>query len=681
MRSERKNQFAPTMRIFRTLISLRVLPPALSVLWVGGLLAGIGLFLRALRFVGLLPAENHWGSLVWVVPALVAFSWIALALLSFRATRALVPLRVLVLTGLPFLPFAVLGFLHHPPFHMGIGLLTEISEIIHLVRGGRVALGTIVALTIYFHALIGSASLRYARGGHSCRTALGEGATILLPTVIAGALLVLGLMQAMTYISIAFDDQVRYWSVADALARGQGYPLRTFDQEFANSLGEVPYWTDDLPVWPFTMLIGFALFGHTTAGSYAPLIAANVLLPLVAFLAVRNISGNLVLAFGAAVTLVLFPMYQIYALGAAEPEPLFHLLLLAMIACVPKARLWQHWVLFGIVTGLVVMTRPEGGIYAALALVVLLATRWREVGVWVAAVLAAIPSLIYAGMTWLQTGKPWPLQRTTYFALENLAQHWQGFATVGAEYYSAQLRTTTTGFWLVVGTALLLFIWGAVWLALQRPVFLFLPLAAGAHVLLLWLTEAGPALSNVGNPPDFFRHMSHALPYAWITVSLGIFALVWPKRHLWRQWLLVIIFGLGTYYSYQVLITPEATYGSASILLPSSGRFSLLKADTYVLAQDLFAHPHELPEIPHAWRDGVLSMQPWDYLGFRASVFEHYRLFDMHRADVGKPYMMASLYASFIAYITLALAALVGSVERPEATKRWWRRGSATPSQ
>ena len=657
--------------------AFRLIP---SILWVVGLLAGIGLFLRALRFVELQATGSYWGSLVWVVPVVLAVAWVAITVLWYRDTRRLMPLHMLVLSTFPFVPIAVLGILLHPPFHTGMGVLTEISDTIHHIRGGRVFLGTIVALILYLHALIGTVCFRYGRGGRSFQTALGETATFLLPSLLVGALLVVGLTQAMTYISIAFDDQVRYWSVADALARGQGYPLRTFDQEFANSLGEVPYWTDDLPVWPVTMLIGFALFGHTTAGSYAPLIAANVLLPLVAFLAVRNISGNLVLAFGAAVTLVLFPMYQIYALGTAEPEPLFHLLLLAMIACVPKSRLWQHWILFGLVTGLVVMTRPEGGIYAAVALVVLLATRWREVGVWVAAILAAIPAMIYAGMTWLQTGKPWPLQRTTYFALENLAQHWQGFSTVGAEYYSAQLRTTTTGFWLIVGTALLLFMWGVVWLALQRPVFLFVPLAAGAHVLLLWLTEAGPALSNVENPPDFFRHMSHALPYAWITVSLGIFALVWFKRRLWRQWLLVIIFVLGTYYSYQILITPEATYGNASILLPSSGGSSLLKADTYVLAQDLFAHPHELPEIPHAWQDGVLFMQPWDYLGFRASVFDHYRPFDMHSVDVGKPFMMASFYASLFIYITLALAALVGSVERPEATKRWLRRGSATLS-
>ena len=90
--------------------------------------------------------------------------------------------------------------------------------------------------------------------------------------------------------------------------------------------------------------------------------------------------------------------------------------------------------------------------------------------------------------------------------------------------------------------------------------------------------------------------------------------------------------------------------------------------------------PYTLPVIEHEWRDGVLISEPWDYLGFRAGVFDHYRPLDMHKADVGKPYMMASLYASLFIYITLALAALVGSVERPEATKRWLRRGSAIPS-
>ena len=658
--------------------ALRVIP---SILWVVGLLAGIGLFLRALRFVGLLATDSYWGSLVWVVPAVLAVAWLAITVLWYRDTRYLMPPHMLVLITFPFVPIAVLGILLHPPFHTGMGILIEISDIIHHMRGGGVLLGTIVAFILYLHAVIGAVCFRYGRGERSFQTVLGEAAMFLLPSLMVGALLVVGLTQAMTYISIAFDDQVRYWSVADALARGQGYPLRTFDQEFANSQGGVPYWTDDLPVWPFTMLIGFALFGHTTAGSYAPLIAANVLLPLVAFLAVRNISGNLVLAFGAAIALVLFPMYQIFALGTAEPEPLFHLLLLAMIACVPKSRLWQHWILFGIVTGLVVMTRPEGGIYAAVALAVLLVARRREVGVWIATVLAAIPTAIYAGMTWLQTGKPWPLHRSNYFGLENLQEHWIGFSTIGAMFYSDLLRTTVLGFWLVLAGGLVLFTLGIVWFARCRPMFLFVPFAAGLNFLLLWLIEAGPVLTNVENPPDFFRHMSHALPYAWVTVCVGIFALTAYMRQQWRQWVLVSIFFLATFYSYQVLITPEIIYGNVSIFLPASKQFGLLKADTYVMAQDIFTHPYTLPVIEHEWRDGVLIAEPWDYLGFRASVFGHYRPFDMHRADVGKPYMMASLYASLFVYITLALAALVGSVERPEATKRWLRRGSATPSQ
>ena len=659
----------------------QVLWALLSILWVAGLLAGIGLFLRALRFVELQATGSNWGSLVWVVPVVLAVAWVAITVLWFRDTRRLMPLHMLVLSTLPFVPIAVLGILLHPPFHTGMEVLTEISDNIHYIRGGRVFLGQFVALILYLHVLIGATCFRYGRGGRSFQTALGETATYLLPTLMVGALLVVGLTQAMTYISIAFDDQVRYWSVADALAQGQGYPLRTFDQEFANSQGELPYWTDDLPVWPFAMLIGFSLFGHTTAGSYAPLIVANALLPVVAFLAVRNISGNLVLAFGAAVALVLFPMYQIYSLGTSEPEPLFHVLLLAMIASVPKSRLWQHWILFGIVTGLVVMTRPEGGIYGALAFTILIIARRREVGIWIAAVLAAIPTAIYAGMTWLRTGKPWPLHRSSYFGLENFQEHWIGFSTTGAMSYSDLLRTTVLGFWLVLAAGCLLFTVGIVWFARCRPMFLFVPFAAGLNLLLLWMAEAGPALTNVENPPDFFRHMSHALPFAWVTVSIGIFALTAYMRQEWRQWVLVSIFVLATFYSYQVLITPEIIYGSESILLPASKRFGLLKTDTYVMAQDIFTHPYTLPVIEYEWRDGVLIAEPWDYLGFRTGAFNHYRPFDMHRADVGKPYMMASLYSSLLAFITLALAALVGSVERPEATKRWWRRGSATPSQ
>ncbi len=660
---------------------LELIRTGLRILWIAGVLGGIGLFLRALRFVDLLPAESSWESLIWAVPTFLAALWLAFAIRWYRETTHFVSLRVCVLSTLPFLPIAVLGFLLHPPFHTGIELLWEIGEIVHLVRGGKVFLGTLVVLSLYLHVLIGGIGYLNRHDSVPLPKALGETAAYMLPIVAALALLTVGLAQALTYISIAFDDQVRYWSVADALARGQGYPFRTFDEVFGDTQGIKPYWTDDLPVWPLTMTVGFFLFGHTTVATYAPLIAANIAMPIVAFLAVRKISGDLTLSVGAAITLVLFPMYQIYALGAAEPEPIFHLLLLAMVASVPRNGNWRHWVIFGSIAGLVVLTRPEGGIYAAVTLAVLLVARWREAGYWVSAVVAAVPTLLYAGETLRQTGKPWPLHRSTYFGLENLQKHWDGFSDIGAIYYSDLLRTTTLGFWIILFATVVLFGVGTVWLALRRPVFLFLPAAAGAHVLILWLTEAGPALTNVENPPDFFRHMSHALPFAWITASIGIFALARRLRQQWRQWLLVGVFVLGTYYSYQILITPEVTYGSAGILLPASKERGLLTADTFVLAQDLFSHPFQLPEIQHAWQDGVLQAQPWDYLGFRTSVFEFYSSFDMHNVDVGKPYMMTSFYASLFAYVTLALAAFGIPMARKEAKKRsWWRTASQSRS-
>lgn len=651
-----------------------------GALLIAFVLGGIALFLRALRFLDLLPREGYWWALLWAIPVALLAAWLGFVWRWNRGAGHPLPLAAFALSTLPLVPIATLGFLLHPPFNAGTDLLLEIGDLGRNLRGGSVAIGTTVALNAYLHALFLGAAYWFCKDEQSLGSALGRSAQFLLPGVIFGALLIVGITQAVTYISIAFDDQVRYWSVADALARGQGYPLRTFDQEFANAQGELPYWTDDLPVWPFAMLMGFVLFGHTTAATYAPLIAANVLLPLAAFFAVRKISQNLILAFGAAVTLVLFPMYQVYSLGAAEPEPIFHLLLLTIVACVPSSRTWWHWTFCGLAIGLMVMTRPEGGIYAAVTMAVLVALRWREAGVWVAAVLAAIPALLYAGFTWLQTGIPWPLHRSTYFGLENLQAHWQGFSTVGALYYADQLRTTTLGFWLVLALVLALFAWGAVWLFLQRPEFLFVPLAAGAHILVLWLAEAGPALTNVENPPDFFRHMSHALPYVWITACIGIFAVsAYVRQHL-RQRLLVLVFILGTYYSYQVLITPEIPYGSVDVLVPATKLHSLLRSDTYVMAQDILRHPFVLPEITHAWRDGVLIAEPWDYLGFRTSVFDHYQPFDMHQADTGKPYMMASFYASLFAYVTLALAAL-GGKERRETTKRRrpWKAASQSP--
>ena len=136
--------------------ALRLIP---SILWVVGLLAGIGLFLRALRFVELQATDSYWGSLVWVVPVVLAVAWVAITVLWYRDTRRLMPLHMLVLITFPFVPIAVLGILLHPPFHTGMGVLTEISDNIHHIRGGRVLLGTIVALILYLHALIGGRML------------------------------------------------------------------------------------------------------------------------------------------------------------------------------------------------------------------------------------------------------------------------------------------------------------------------------------------------------------------------------------------------------------------------------------------------------------------------------------------------------------------------------------------
>ena len=174
--------------------------------------------------------------------------------------------------------------------------------------------------------------------------------------------------------------------------------------------------------------------------------------------------------------------------------------------------------------------------------------------------------------------------------------------------------------------------------------------------------------------------MSHALPYTWLTIGLGVFWIAGRLRIPWRQWALILVFALGSYYSYQVLITPEVTYGSAGILLPGGKHHGLLKADTYLFAHDIFLHPFQLPEIRHEWVDGVLFMQPWDYVAFRDRVFAFYAPYDMHNADVGKPYMMASFYASLFGFLTLALAALGRAQEQEKPKQGWWRSRAASPS-
>lgn len=197
-------------------------------------------------------------------------------------------------------------------------------------------------------------------------------------TLVCGVTLgAAGLLQAMSLINVATDDLIRYWSIADALLSGAGYPVTEGSPRAGG------FYLIDQPLYPFLLLPSFWLLGHRYLALHLPLIIANVALPFVFYGLARvatamTVEGTdkgrasgpaggpaesrvgaqqpggrgareRVAGLWLALVVLCFPYYQVYALGAADPEPLWAveaglLLLMAMRLTLksPGAGGWAH---------------------------------------------------------------------------------------------------------------------------------------------------------------------------------------------------------------------------------------------------------------------------------------------------------------------------------------------------
>ncbi len=194
-------------------------------------------------------------------------------------------------------------------------------------------------------------------------------------TLVGGVTLgAAGLLQAVSLINVATDDLIRYWSIADAMLSGAGYPVTEGSPRAGG------FYLIDQPLYPFLLLPSFRLLGHRYLALHLPLIMANVALPFVFYGLARAAMANTpegteagraaspasvpsgappgapqptargasprrgaterdarerVAGLWLALVVLCFPYYQVYALGAADPEPLWAveaglLLLMAM---------------------------------------------------------------------------------------------------------------------------------------------------------------------------------------------------------------------------------------------------------------------------------------------------------------------------------------------------------------
>lgn len=460
--------------------------------------------------------------------------------------------------------------------------------------------------------------------------------------VVPVSLLLVGALQAASYSAVTMDDLLHFWLVADSMAWH----------------GTYPFWSNrtDLPVFPIALMLSFGLLGHTYPAALAPLFAANLFIPLAIFGAARAFEVSRTVAYVVAVLSVVFPLIQVYSLGAAEPDPIFILLLalttmaVGRVVRAPERRGWA--VLLGMLAGLAATTRPEGPLYAGLfVLGVILQTRKTATGlaaVTAAAVVAPFVIYVYSGL-----GRPWPTASQS-FSLPQLSEN---AGVIGSTTWRAASRIVLMNdarFAILMTAILVLFALGSGALANRFPGLILVPLAVVINVVVTIGLSA--ATFRPGELSEFVRHISYPTPIVAVMVAVGVsfgsrlLAEGRRSRSIVRALSLAaaVYLAAGSLY---VLGTPEEYFHGHN-----SG--SLLTYQIYVNAPELWRNPHELPCLPCAESE-------WNFAEFRSGLFDTYQPFDNHGNSSGASYQtLTGAVAAFGLMVSL-LAGAAGSVRNP----------------
>ena len=447
------------------------------------------------------------------------------------------------------------------------------------------------------------------------------------PLVLGASLFVQGLLQATSFVHLTVDDFGRYWTIADTLAAGGGYQVWTASAGTAQGGGS-GYWTD-LPVLPLLMLVSFALFGHTLTAAHIPLLLANIALPFVLYALYLRLTGHRLWAFVGTALILFLPFFQVYTLGASEPDPLLVVLVAALVwrvvvlaqsnAAIPSRKLRWHGLALGILAAATVLVRPEGIVYAALVPAGLLFHRRSCRALWWALGPASVMVGGFAAALWPAVHRPWP-QAPRELELANIPVNLQ-IASKPLEHAARLLYLSEPALLALLAVLLALVMFGSVLLIRAYPALIGLPIALLAHGMLLLLLD--PFSLRTADPPEFLRHISYAWP-----LLLGLILPLFPRlRRIPHALTIAGAVLLVSAFAY-LTATPEHIYAKP-------GRGTLLREDIYLLWTDLLRISYELPT----------QLDDTSFFTFRADLFATYRPYDLHGIDYGFDYQLASWLA------------------------------------
>lgn len=592
------------------------------------------------------PLQATWMWLALLAAAFLVLSWYLLrstfglfALPAEAGSAAYRPFLLLLLTTLAATVAANGCFYLSDGLNHAFANRWELRSLVALI----IAAALFVALEVQESVVAGA---RYGiPSWQALGSRLGGRAEIMVPA----ALVLVGLLLGTSYITVMGDDYARYWTVADSLAQGLGYPASEVAGEYR--AGGMSTYLVDLPALPLAMVAAFSLMGHNVLAAMAPALLAATLFPLVTYLALRELTRDATLGFVGSVGLATFPLLLFYVLRATEPDGMFVTAAMAMafVAIRLDGRRNERWMwlALGPIAALVALTRPEGIVYTVVLFLTLAIGHRASGGYWVAISTCAVILALFSAAMLATFGTPWPTSFAGAVAIDHVARNLDGFVVHGLPRYSAALGLPQP---VLVLSALAMagaYLIGCVRLAASRPQLLFLALLPilGAAIFLL----ASPALTRPHLPYDYFRRASYGVPYLVLVALYGITPLLERCRRSGalrgaRRLLLVAAIVLVVYHV-KLMSTPEETYG---------GNTQLLTSGSYLLATDLIAHPYGLPWLPFE-RDGrvLVVSDAFDYMTFRGDLNRFFAPMDLHSSTRAAGYAPTAL-AIFLAGLCYA---------------------------
>lgn len=502
--------------------------------------------------------------------------------------------------------------------------------------GAKILTLLLLSLTAYLAWLLIALSSGHRAERLSLTVARHRSAAILI------SLMGIGLLQASSYVAVTMDDLARYWTAADFLHNGIGYPVWSGAEGTAQA-GPGEPWVDP-PAFSLMILGGFAAAGHYFHSAHFPIFVANLFLPAAIYLAARALAISRSVAFIASSLTVLFPPLQIHTLGASEPDAVFVFeLALAVLflarACRMDACLGDKLAL-GIIAGLMALTRPEGLIYAG-AFTLAVPVMRRRLGDWLPVSIAAGAAASFALFVAVATDAFWPA-RSSGLSLGNIGLNLDSLLGIAWPYYARVLLIDDFRAVLLVAVFAIALVLGVGRLAATNRAMLIVPAALAIN--LLAALSLNPLALRSFEPTEYFRHLSYGLPLLALLSAVGADWVVrrfkgrWEvaKTALWTA-ALALIFG-----ELYLLATPEEFYhGNTAGSLLRGG-------DVYVQALDLVRYPIELP------CDVCDPVLGGGFRGFRQRLFDHYGAYDMHSNTVGISYQAISAVFVFLGAAAVA---------------------------